>query len=108
MSNPWAVWVACVNTLDIKLYHGTKYFLLAEINLKQYISQRLNGFDDLIKFHKLACLKITSMHVCKDTLWIGTSSGVLVYLHIPLINNNTTKINSPLNLNGKFNLYSKN
>ena len=75
--------------------------MLAEINLKQFVSQRLNGFDDLIKFHKLACLKITAMHVCKDTLWIGTSSGILVYLQIPLVSSNTTKINSPLSLHGK-------
>jgi hypothetical protein len=39
----WSVWVACTNTLDLKLYHATKYTVLAEVNIKQHVSQKLTG-----------------------------------------------------------------
>ena len=39
----WAVWIACVNTLDLKLYHATKFITLAECNIKQSVCQKLNS-----------------------------------------------------------------
>lgn len=49
----WAVWIACLNNLDLKLYHATKHIILAELNIKQCISQKLTGnlFSILTKFH---------------------------------------------------------
>ena len=41
------------------------------------------------------------MYVCKDTLWIGTSAGIIVNIKIPHINNTTNKLNTTLNVNGK-------
>ena len=85
-----------MNTLDIKLYHATKFIVLAEINVKQCVSQKLVGLDELIKLHKLSCLKITCLYVCKDTLWIGTSAGIVLNVKIPHVNNTTHKLNSAL------------
>ncbi len=85
-----------MNTLDIKLYHATKFIVLAEINVKHCISQKLAGLDELIKLHKLSCLKITCLYVCKDTLWIGTSAGIILNVKIPHVNNTTHKLNSAL------------
>jgi hypothetical protein len=58
------------------------------------------GLDELIRVHKLSCLKITCINVCKDTLWIGTSAGIVINLKIPHITNTTSKINTNLTLNG--------
>lgn len=101
-NSSYAVWIAYQNSLDLKLYHATKYSILAEVNLRQCISQKLAGLDDLIRIHKLSCLKITCLHVCKDTLWIGTSAGIICNIKIPHINNTTNKFSTALSVNGKF------
>ena len=38
--NSWVVWVAGEQSLDIRLYHATKYTILAEINVKQCAIQK--------------------------------------------------------------------
>jgi hypothetical protein len=30
----------------------------------------------------LGCLRVSTLHVCKETLWIGTSAGILLNLTI--------------------------
>lgn len=40
-SSNWAVWVASQRNLDLRLYHATKYTLLAEINIRQCVAQKL-------------------------------------------------------------------
>jgi hypothetical protein len=42
-TSTWSVWIGCMNTLDLKLYHATKYTVLAEVNIKQHVSQKLTG-----------------------------------------------------------------
>ncbi|RNA40338.1 rho guanine nucleotide exchange factor 17-like [Brachionus plicatilis] len=96
----WAVWVACLTTLDLKLYHVTKFTVLADINIKQCVVQKLAGIDEIIRIHKIHTLKITCCYICKDTLWIGTTAGVIVNIKIPHINNSTIKLNTILNING--------
>ncbi|GIY29151.1 rho guanine nucleotide exchange factor 17 [Caerostris extrusa] len=39
--------------------------------------------DEIIKQHKLACLRISSVCVEKNLLWIGTSTGVVLNLVVP-------------------------
>jgi hypothetical protein len=38
--------------------------------------------DDIIRAHKLGCLHISTLHVYKETLWIGTSAGIILNLRI--------------------------
>ena len=35
------VWVAGYQSLDLKLYHATKYIVLAEINIRQCLMQKI-------------------------------------------------------------------
>ena len=42
-NSSYAVWIASTNNLDLKLYHATKYILLAEVNIKQCVHQKLTG-----------------------------------------------------------------
>ena len=52
----------------------------------------LLGSDAIIRQHKAACLRITSLLTCKDLLWIGTSAGVVLTLPLPTISANTTSL----------------
>jgi Rho guanine nucleotide exchange factor 17 len=38
----------------------------------------LSNCDDIIRQHKAACLRVTSLLACKDLIWVGTSAGVLL------------------------------
>lgn len=38
----------------------------------------LSNCDDIIRQHKAACLRVTSLLACKDLIWIGTSAGVIL------------------------------
>lgn len=38
----------------------------------------LSNCDDIIRQHKAACLRVTSLLACKDIIWIGTSAGVIL------------------------------
>lgn len=38
--------------------------------------------DQIIRFHKLACLKISDLHSVQNRIWIGTSAGVLLVLDV--------------------------
>lgn len=38
----------------------------------------LSNCDDIIRQHKAACLRVTSLMACKDLIWVGTSAGVLL------------------------------
>lgn len=48
--------------------------------------------DAIIRQHKVACLRITSLLICKDSLWAGTSAGVVLTLPLPNITPITTSI----------------
>jgi hypothetical protein len=54
------------------------------------------GSDAIIRQHKAACLRVTSLLTCKDLLWIGTSAGVVLTLPLPTITTTTSSLrNSP-------------
>lgn len=54
------------------------------------------GSDAIIRQHKAACLRVTSLLTCKDLLWIGTSAGVVLTLPLPTITASTSSLrNSP-------------
>jgi hypothetical protein len=53
-----------------------------------------SGCDDIIRQHKAACLRVTSLLACKDLLWIGTSAGVILTMPLPHIAPATTKLSS--------------
>lgn len=56
--------------------------LLFEIDVSNPVNKMLSTCDDIIRQHKSACLRITSLLACKDLLWIGTSAGVLLNLPV--------------------------
>lgn len=52
--------------------------LITEVNLAQAVNKMLSNCDEIIRQHKAACLRVTSLLSCRDLIWIGTSAGVLL------------------------------
>ena len=62
-------------------------------NVKYVYSFSCVACDDIIRAHKLGCLRVSALHVCKETLWIGTSAGILINLSVPkLIDSTSNKL----------------
>lgn len=54
------------------------HVLLFKVNLAPQVTKMLSNCDDIIKQHKAACLRVTSLLACKELVWVGTSAGVLL------------------------------
>lgn len=67
--------------IKIKLFLFYSFELIHKVNLSEQVAKMLSGCNDIIKQHKDACMKITALMACKDSLWVGTSSGVLLTVH---------------------------
>ncbi|CAF1140330.1 unnamed protein product [Adineta steineri] len=77
------VWIASQGSHEIRLYHATHFVCLFETSIRTAVTQKLQACDDIIRVHKLGCLYVSTLHVCKEILWIGTSAGIIVNLIIP-------------------------
>ncbi|CAF1262464.1 unnamed protein product [Rotaria magnacalcarata] len=94
------VWIASQGSHEIRLYHATHFVCLLETSIRTVVTQKLQVCDDIIRAHKLGCLHVSTLHVCKETLWIGTSAGIIINLTIPqLIDSISTSGNNKLTLN---------
>ncbi|XP_070800205.1 rho guanine nucleotide exchange factor 17 [Pituophis catenifer annectens] len=76
------IWVSLQGSAQVRLYHPASYDQLAEVDVTPPVHKMLAGSDAIIRQHKAACLRITSLLACKDLLWIGTSAGVVLTLPI--------------------------
>ncbi|XP_078719478.1 uncharacterized protein LOC144936281 [Lampetra fluviatilis] len=74
------VWVALTASTQVRLYHPATYECLAEVDVTAAVSRMLAGCDAIIRQHKSACLRVTSLTPGAELLWVGTSAGVLVTL----------------------------
>lgn len=86
------VWIAQQGASSVKLIHATNFICLAEISLTSSVAKMLSGCDEIIRQHKTACLRVTSLLAVKDMLWVGTSAGVILTLPLPPISQTTTKL----------------
>ncbi|XP_075146782.1 rho guanine nucleotide exchange factor 17 isoform X2 [Haematobia irritans] len=72
------VWISIQNSAHIKCFHSNTHQLITEVNLAQAVNKMLSNCDEIIRQHKAACLRVTSLLSCRDLIWIGTSAGVLL------------------------------
>ncbi len=63
------------------LHKNFKVLFLIKIN-KIWILFVLLVCDDIIRAHKLGCLHVNTLHIYNETLWIGTSAGIILNLTI--------------------------
>ncbi|KAK8749646.1 hypothetical protein OTU49_015465 [Cherax quadricarinatus] len=94
------VWVSVHNSAAVRLYHAATYECLCEVNVAPAVTKMLAGCDDIIRQHKAACLRVTSLLACKDLLWVGTSAGVIITVPLPHLAHNTHRVQAPLNMVG--------
>ena len=98
------VWLAIEGSPLLKLYHALTVECLMEVNVAPAVTKTLGQQDDIIRQHKLSCLrvsdsikaklnsvKVTCVTVCKDLVWVGTSAGVLLQLPLPHVTHSTSK-----------------
>ncbi|XP_018914389.2 uncharacterized protein [Bemisia tabaci] len=88
------VWLSLHNSANMRLIHAASYETLAEVNIAPAVTKMLDSCDDIIRQHKAACLRVTSLLAHKELLWIGTSAGVLLTMPLPTITQSTTRLNS--------------
>ncbi|RZC35191.1 rho guanine nucleotide exchange factor 17, partial [Asbolus verrucosus] len=104
------LWLSLQNSAIVKCFHTLNFELLCEVNVAPAVTKMLTseylietrtdfdkfvvGCDDIIRQHKAACLRVTSILACKDLLWIGTSAGVLLTMPLPHITSSTTKLSN--------------
>ncbi|XP_037942979.1 uncharacterized protein LOC119675833 isoform X2 [Teleopsis dalmanni] len=72
------VWISIQNSAHIKCFHSISHQLITEVNLAPAVNKMLSNCDEIIRQHKAACLRVTSLLSCKDLIWIGTSAGVML------------------------------
>jgi hypothetical protein len=95
-SSGLGVWLALSASPLIKLYHALTLECLLEINVCPLVTKTLAGCDDIIRQHKLSCLRVTSLVCCKDLLWIGSSAGVILTVPLPHLTHNSARLtNTP-------------
>ncbi|XP_047104060.1 rho guanine nucleotide exchange factor 17 [Schistocerca piceifrons] len=88
----FGVWISLQNSAVVKLFHAISYECLCDVNVAPAVTKMLQSCDDIIRQHKAACLRVTSLLACKDMLWIGTSAGVILNMRLPHITPSTTKV----------------
>ncbi|XP_045130867.1 uncharacterized protein LOC123515974 [Portunus trituberculatus] len=91
------VWISMHNSASVRLYHTSTYECLCEVNVAPAVTKMLASCDDIIRQHKAACLRVTSLLACRDLLWVGTSAGVIIT--VPLAHN-THRMQAPPNMVG--------
>lgn len=96
------VWISLQNSAVIRLFHSSTYENLCDVNVAPAVTKMLAGCDDIIRQHKAACLRVTTLLACKDLLWIGTSAGVVLTMPIPHVAQSTTKLTNVPNVTGKY------
>ncbi|XP_052863854.1 uncharacterized protein LOC128270489 [Anopheles cruzii] len=72
------VWISVQNSAHIKCCHHESFEVIFEVNLAPSVNKMLSNCDDIIRQHKAACLRVTSLLACKELIWVGTSAGVLL------------------------------
>ncbi|CAH2054781.1 unnamed protein product, partial [Iphiclides podalirius] len=73
-----SIWLSLHNAAQLRCYNATTRDQLAEINITPQVTKMLHGCDEIIRQHKAACLRVTALLAHRDTLWVGTSAGVLL------------------------------
>lgn len=88
VQNLSGIWVSFRNSHLIQFYDINSHKLLVEINLFEPINKLLSYGNEIIRQHKTACLKATSLlnyhnerEQC-NTLFVGTSAGIILYLTV--------------------------
>lgn len=86
---------------NVQLFEISSFFcsydFLFEVNLAPPVNKMLSNCDDIIRQHKAACLRVTSLLASKDLVWVGTSAGVLLTISASQASSTSPSVTGSIN-----------
>uniref|UniRef100_A0AAF5DFB8 MFS_1_like domain-containing protein n=1 Tax=Strongyloides stercoralis TaxID=6248 RepID=A0AAF5DFB8_STRER len=73
---------------NVKLLNAFTFELITEFSISPVVNKTLSVTENIIRQHKMGCLKITSMTCGKGQLFIGTSAGIILSTNVNFSKNN--------------------
>uniref|UniRef100_A0A0N4ZPL7 DH domain-containing protein n=1 Tax=Parastrongyloides trichosuri TaxID=131310 RepID=A0A0N4ZPL7_PARTI len=67
---------------NIKLLNAFTFELITEFSISPVINKTLSIAENIIRQHKMGCLKITGMICSQGQLFIGTSAGIILSTNV--------------------------
>uniref|UniRef100_A0A0R3RQH3 DH domain-containing protein n=1 Tax=Elaeophora elaphi TaxID=1147741 RepID=A0A0R3RQH3_9BILA len=77
------IFVAMNKSSIVKVINAFTLDCQQEFSISHVVNKALSSSDDIIRKHKMGCLRITSLLCCNNRLWIGTSAGIVINTIIP-------------------------
>ncbi|VDK68037.1 unnamed protein product [Litomosoides sigmodontis] len=77
------IFVAMNKSSIIKVINAFTLDCQQEFSISHVVNKALSSSEDIIRKHKMGCLRITSLLCCNNRLWIGTSAGIVINTIIP-------------------------
>ncbi|CAI5446062.1 unnamed protein product [Caenorhabditis angaria] len=62
-----------IHVVDVFTLRSTNHF-----NIAPFVRSQLAGKEDILREHKMGCLRITTLTIARSHLWIGTSAGYIL------------------------------
>ncbi|VDD95136.1 unnamed protein product [Enterobius vermicularis] len=72
------IFISMVKSSIIKIINAFTLECVFEFSISHVINKVLSTREDIIRQHKMGCLRISALLCCKNMLWIGTSSGIIL------------------------------
>ncbi|VBB27934.1 unnamed protein product [Acanthocheilonema viteae] len=92
------IFVAMNKSSIVKVIDAFTLDCQQEFSISHVVNKALSSSEDIIRKHKMGCLRITSLLCCNNRLWIGTSAGIIINTIIP----NSKMLDWTPSLNGIF------
>ncbi|CAG9530381.1 unnamed protein product [Cercopithifilaria johnstoni] len=77
------IFVAMNKSSTVKVINAFTLGCQQEFSISHVVNKALSSSEDIIRKHKMGCLRITSLLCCNNRLWIGTSAGIVINTVIP-------------------------
>ncbi|KAK6101662.1 RhoGEF domain family protein [Brugia pahangi] len=77
------IFVAMNKSSIVKVINAFTLDCQQEFSISHVVNKALSSSEDIIRKHKMGCLRITSLLCCNSRLWIGTSAGIVINTLIP-------------------------
>uniref|UniRef100_A0AAF5PPN3 DH domain-containing protein n=1 Tax=Wuchereria bancrofti TaxID=6293 RepID=A0AAF5PPN3_WUCBA len=77
------IFVAMNKSSIVKVINAFTLDCQQEFSISHIVNKALSSSEDIIRKHKMGCLRITSLLCCNSRLWIGTSAGIVINTLIP-------------------------
>ncbi|KAK0417088.1 hypothetical protein QR680_012828 [Steinernema hermaphroditum] len=78
------IFVSTTNASTVRMIDvfSNNFEPILEFSVSHVINKTLSVREDIIRQHKMGCLRVSSLLCCRNMLWIGTSAGII--LHTPI------------------------